>query len=232
MHPAMNIALHADHDLRLNKSPAERSVSWSLAMIPLPIDLSHGMDIVRHRIGVDHLQRLVRLDSKHPRAKPAPTLVNRHRRLWYFKVLSFQAALHVDEGIAQSTFGAYDQRFVIGLTVMGFDARRVFTHVDQLRGWLFAAIANGALNRSCCCGVHFEVGDGSRYSRAGCRLGLRLSRAPGGKHHGASETAKFESERDLHNVSRQLLLCRRSNVSRCIARESLQKLHKVAALLP
>jgi hypothetical protein len=68
-------------------------------VIPLAIDLSERMDIVRHRIGVGYPQRLADLNSQHARAKPAALLVNGDRRRGRLKILSFQAAFDIHEDI-------------------------------------------------------------------------------------------------------------------------------------
>ena len=79
LHPAMNIALHVDHDLRPGELSGKRRLSRSLTMVPLRVDLRHGMNTVRDRIGVRNLQGLVRLNTKNPRPKPVPILINRNR---------------------------------------------------------------------------------------------------------------------------------------------------------
>src|SRR4029077_884752 len=79
LHPAMNIALHVDHDLRPGELTGKRRLSRCLTMVPLPVDLRHGVNTVRDRIGVRNLQGLVRLNTKNARPEPAPTLINRNR---------------------------------------------------------------------------------------------------------------------------------------------------------
>ena len=55
MHPAMDVALDRDHDLRLDEFTVKRSITWALAMVPFAVYLGHRMNVVRHWIRINDL---------------------------------------------------------------------------------------------------------------------------------------------------------------------------------
>ena len=78
--PAMNITLHVNHDLRPGELSVKRRLSRFLTTVPLRVDLRHGVNTVRDRIGVRNLQGLVRLNTRNLWPEPAPILINHNRR--------------------------------------------------------------------------------------------------------------------------------------------------------
>ena len=56
LRPAMNITLHVDHDLQPGELSGKRRLSRSLTLVPLPVDLRHGVSTVCDRIGIRNLQ--------------------------------------------------------------------------------------------------------------------------------------------------------------------------------
>src|SRR5580692_10142962 len=52
VHPAMNVAFHSNHDFRLDELSLQRRVSSTLTMVPFPVDLGHGMNVMRDWIGI------------------------------------------------------------------------------------------------------------------------------------------------------------------------------------
>lgn len=101
VHPAMDIALYRDHDFGLDELAIERSIAWALAVVPFAIDLGHRVNVVRDRVGVDDLERLVHLNSEDAWVKPAAALIDDNGFRGRGEVLSFEAALDIDESICE-----------------------------------------------------------------------------------------------------------------------------------
>lgn len=92
------------------------------------------------------------------------------------EVLSFEAALDVDEDVCKRAVGAYGERFIIGLTAMRGDTGGVFTHVDRFALRKFSGVADGSGDGSSRGGIDVEVGD-RRLSGFGGRSLLRFAGA-------------------------------------------------------
>ncbi len=97
----MDVALHVDHDLRLQELAVHWRIPGALAVVPLAIDLSHGMDVVGDGVGVDDLECLARLNAEDAWAKPTAVLIDDDGLRWDCEMLSFQAGLDVDEGVSE-----------------------------------------------------------------------------------------------------------------------------------
>lgn len=144
----MNIALRMDHDLHPGELSGKRRLSRSLTMVPLPVDLRHGVNTVRDRIGVRNLQGLVRPNTKNARPEPASILINCNRRCGRRKGCSLQLGFHIYEGVSQPAFGPHNQRLIQRVSVVRFHARGISAHVNFLRQGPFADIANHSRDRS------------------------------------------------------------------------------------
>jgi hypothetical protein len=112
VHPAMNIALDGDHDLGFYELAIERRIARSLAMIPLAIQVGHGMNVVGYGIGIDYLEGLIGLETNDARVKPAAALIDDNRCWWRRKVLTFKSLSYVDERIREPVTVGDDERLV------------------------------------------------------------------------------------------------------------------------
>ena len=179
VHPAMDVALDANHHFRLDESSFQGRIAGALAVVPLAVDLGHGMDVVRDRVRIDHLQLLVHLDAEDAGIEPAALLVNGDRRGGSFKALPFQALLHIDKGVGQPAIGCNHKRFVHGLPVVGFHAGGVFAHVDLLCRVTPAGVADHAGDGAGGGGVDLKRG-----RQRGLRRGFGFLRARrAARHH-------------------------------------------------
>ena len=126
----MDIAFHANHDFRLCEFARQEERRPPLAMIPLPVDLCHWMNIVCDRVGILDLQNLIGLNAENAGCKPAAVLVNYYGRSWRFKPLPFQTSFDIDECVRQRSIGRNNQGVVQSLSMVSFHASWIFAHVD------------------------------------------------------------------------------------------------------
>src|SRR5579883_1949628 len=82
VHPRMYVALDPNHDLRRGKVANERRRTRILTLVPFAIQMGPRMNIVRHRIGIVHLQGLPGLYTEHAWREPAALLVDGNRLRW------------------------------------------------------------------------------------------------------------------------------------------------------
>src|SRR5579859_226985 len=76
MHPAMNIAFHANHDFWFKELPDHWRIARALTMVPFPVDLGHWMNVMSHRVRVSHFENLSCLDADNSRPEPAAILIH------------------------------------------------------------------------------------------------------------------------------------------------------------
>ncbi len=126
-------------------------------MIPGAVGLSHGMDVVSYGVGVGDLKRLIDLYAKDTRMEPASLLVDDNVVRGYGEVFPLEALADVDEGIGEVTV-IDRKRFVVGLTLVGFDAGGIFAYVDSFTRGNLSQIVHGACDGACCGRVHLEQG--------------------------------------------------------------------------
>src|SRR6185437_16802038 len=118
VHPAMDVALHGNHDFRPGELARDGIVAGAHAVVPLAVYRGHGMNVVRDRIGVDDLERLAHLDAHYTRTEPASALIYDDSGNGCLKGLSFQALLNVYEGIGNHAVRPEDERLVMRLSLV------------------------------------------------------------------------------------------------------------------
>ena len=97
-----------------------------LLLVPLPVIPRHGMNVVRDRIAVGHVQRLRGADADHTRHEHAAVLIQADACGGRLEVFSFQAGLNVDESVGQASILTHKDGFIInrmagvGLLASGF----------------------------------------------------------------------------------------------------------------
>src|SRR5580658_7927502 len=148
VHPAMDVAFYGDHDFGLRKLARDRRVSCALAVIPLAVELGHGVDVVRDRIGVRDFKDLAGLNAENSGLEPAAILVDLNGSGGSFESLALEPGFHIDERVGHHSIGRYDERLVHCAAFMRFDASRLVAHVDFFWSRPRADVANGSRDRS------------------------------------------------------------------------------------
>ena len=187
-------------------------------MIPLAIQVRHGMNIVGYGIGIDDLKGLIGLETDDVRMKPAAALIDHDRCLRHGKVLAFESLFYVDECIRESVPVADEKGFFeYALAVISFNACRVFAHIDSFRGWLRSGVMNRSLDRRSGRWIYFEDRCG-RLGRNGLRSTLSRFLRTSCDEEEISDRAVKEKARNFH-CELCLSFLGRTNIGRDFARK-------------
>ena len=88
---------------RANVSSTGYSVG--LRLVPLPIVVGHGMDIVRGRVIIHDIEFLIGLQCKHVRFVLAAFLLDHGRLLRRFKCAISQTISNINDNVCQAVIG-------------------------------------------------------------------------------------------------------------------------------